>query len=471
MPTHKTDILVMGGGPGGYAAAFRAADLGFDVTIVDNDERLGGTCLLRGCIPSKALLHVAAVLSETREAEKLGITFGKPRIDLDRVRGFATGVIDKLTSGLSGLAQQRKVTHIRGRAEFGSSQRVKIQGSTEFDGVAFTYAIVATGSRPSHLPMFDLGSNRIMDSTAALELEEIPENLLVVGGGYIGLELGTVYAELGSTVSVVEMTDGLLPGADRDLVAPLQKRLGTLFDRLMLKTAVRKVVLRDDQVGVTLDAGGRDGVSEQIYDRLLVSIGRTPNSDTIGLRNTNVERDERGFIVIDEQQRTTDDRIFAIGDVAGGGLAHRAAHEGRVAAEVLAGHSSAFEKVVPAVVFTDPEIAWVGLTETEATAARRSVEVAKFPWAASGRAASLGRSDGLTKLILEPGTERVLGVGIVGPGAGDLIAEGTLAIEMAAVATDVAETVHPHPTLSESVGLAAEVFKGTVTDLYVPKRK
>ncbi len=471
MPTHKTDILVVGGGPGGYAAAFRAADLGFDVTIVDNDQRLGGTCLLRGCIPSKALLHVAAVLAETREAKAFGLTFGKPKINLDGVRGFANGVIDRLTSGLSGLARQRKVTHIKGRAEFGSSQRVKVQGSTEYDGVEFSYAIVATGSRPSHLPMFDLGSHRIMDSTSALELEEIPDNLLVVGGGYIGLELGTVYAELGSTVSVVEMTDGLLPGADRDLVAPLQKRLGSLFDSIMLKTAVRKVVLKDDKVLVTLDAGGTDGVSEQLYDRLLVSIGRTPNSDTIGLRNTDVERDERGFIITDAQQRTTDDRILAIGDVAGGGLAHRAAHEGKIAAEVLAGHSAAFDKVVPAVVFTDPEIAWVGLTETEATAAKRSVEVAKFPWAASGRAATLGRNDGLTKLILEPGTERILGVGIVGSGAGDLIAEGTLAIEMAAVATDIAETIHPHPTLSESVGIAAEIFTGTGTDLYVPKKR
>jgi len=469
MPTHKTQLLVIGGGPGGYAAAFRAADLGLNVTIVDDDERLGGTCLIRGCIPSKALLHLAAVISETREAEHHGLKFAPPEIDLDAVRAFKDGVIGKLTGGLAGLTKQRKVTHIQGRASFGSSQRVIVTGSTEFDSVEYDYAIVATGSRPASIPLFDIGSDRILNSTSALEIPDIPETLLVVGGGYIGLELGLVYAELGSKVTVVEMTEGLLPGADRDLVAPLEKRLSGIFENIHLKTAVRKVEAGDNNLTVTVD--GADGLVEQTYDKLLLSIGRRPNSENLGLENTSVVVDERGFIEADNQQRTADSHIFAIGDVAGGGLAHQAAHQAKVAAEVLAGHPSAFDKVVPAVVFTNPEVAWVGLTETEAAAQKKVVEVAKFPWAASGRAMTLGRTDGVTKLIVEPITNRILGVGIVGPGAGELIAEATLAVEMAAVATDLAETIHAHPTLSESVGIAAEIFEGTATDLYMPKRK
>jgi dihydrolipoamide dehydrogenase len=470
MPTtHTTDILVIGGGPGGYAAAFRAADLGLNVTIVDNDERLGGTCLIRGCIPSKALLHLAALIDETREAESWGLHFGRPEIDLDAIRRFKDGVVDKLTAGLAGLVRKRKVTHIKGYAKFLSDHHASVDGSSEFDGVDFKHAIVATGSRPAALPLFDLGSPRVMDSTSGLELEDIPERLLVVGGGYIGLELGSVYAELGSQVSVVEMTDGLLPGADRDLVSPLQNRLQSRFEAIHLSTAVTKADLRGEKIHVAFQKDS--GAFEETYDKLLVSIGRRPNTENIGLENTRVGLDERGFIVADAQQRTSDPSIFAIGDVAGGGLAHRASHEGKVAAEVLAGEPSEFDKVVPAVVFTNPELAWVGLTETQAREQQRDVAIGKFPWAASGRAATLGRSDGLTKLIVDPKTERVLGVGIVGPGAGDLIAEGTLAIEMAAVATDVAETIHPHPTLSESVGIAAEVFMGTATDLYVPKKR
>jgi dihydrolipoamide dehydrogenase len=469
MPTHRTQLLVIGGGPGGYAAAFRAADLGMHVTIIDGDDRLGGTCLIRGCIPSKALLHLAAVISETREAEKHGVSFGDPTIDLDGIRSFKDGVVDRLTKGLDGLALKRKVTHIKGRASFGSSQRVIVSGSNTFDSIDFDYAIVATGSRPASVPIFEIGSDRVLNSTTALDLEDIPDTLLVVGGGYIGLELGLVYAELGSKVTVVEMTEGLLPGADRDLVAPLQKRLSGVFENILLKTAVRKVEAGKDNLVVTMD--GDAGLAEQTYDRILVSIGRKPNSEMLGLENTSVVVNERGFVEADHQQRTDDSHIFAIGDVAGGGLAHQAAHQGVVAAEVLAGHPATFDKVVPAVVFTNPEVAWVGLTETQATQQKKNVEVAKFPWAASGRAMTLGRSDGLTKVIVEPVTKRVLGVGIVGPGAGELIAEATLAVEMAAVITDIAETIHPHPTLSESVGIAAEIFEGTATDLYMPKRK
>ena len=469
MPTQRTELLVIGGGPGGYAAAFRAADLGMDVTIVDNDDRLGGTCLIRGCIPSKALLHIAAVISEAREANKLGLTFSPPKIDLDAVRAFKDGVVDKLTRGLAGLSRKRRITHIKGRASFGSSQRVIVSGSTEFDSVDFGHAIVATGSRPASIPLFDVGSNRVMNSTSALDLEEIPETLLVVGGGYIGLELGLVYAELGSRVTVVEMTGDLLPGADRDLVQPLQKRLAGIFENIHLDTAVRKVSANSDSVTVTID--GENGLSEQSYHRILISIGRKPNSENLGLQNTSVVVNERGFIEADHQQRTADNHIFAIGDVAGGSLAHQAAHQGKVAAEVLAGEPATFDKVVPAVVFTNPEVAWVGLTETQAAEQKKKVEIAKFPWAASGRAMTLGRSDGLTKIIVEPITNRVLGVGIVGPGAGELIAEATLAIEMAAVVTDIANTIHPHPTLSESIGISAEIFEGTVTDLYMPKRK
>ncbi len=468
MPTHRTQLLVIGGGPGGYAAAFRAADLGMSVTIVNDDERLGGTCLIRGCIPSKALLHLASLISEAREAERHGLKFGKPEIDLEKIRGFKDGVVRKLTGGLDGLARKRKVTHIVGRASFGSSQRVIVSGSNTFDSVEFNYAIVATGSRPASVPLFEIGSDRVLNSTSALALKDIPETLLVVGGGYIGLELGLVYAELGSKVTVVEMTDDLLPGADRDLVAPLKRRLAGVFDGIHLKTAVRKVEAGKDALTVTMDGAKR--LSERAFSKILVSIGRMPNSESLGIVNTSAVVNDRGFIEADHQQRTADSHIFAIGDVAGGGLAHQAAHQGKVAAEVLAGKPSSFGKTVPSVVFTNPEVAWVGLTETQAAEQKKRVEVAKFPWAASGRAMTLGRSDGLTKIIVEPVTNRVLGVGIVGPGAGELIAEATLAVEMAATVEDIAEAIHPHPTLSESVGIAAEIFEGTATDLYIPKK-
>ena len=465
-----TDLLVIGGGPGGYAAAFRAADLGLKVTLVERDERLGGTCLLRGCIPSKALLHAAALISETRESEKFGLSFGKPTIDLDKLRGWKDGILDRLSKGLTGLSRKRRVNVITGQAAFKGSQAVEVQSKEGATAVTFDHAIVATGSRPATIPLFDIDSARVMNSTSALKLEEIPKSLLVVGGGYIGLELGSVYAELGSKVSVVEMTDGLLPGADRDLVKVLHDRLNGVFEDIHLNTSV--TAIKEMQKGIKVSFEDQEGPREGTFDRLLVSVGRKPNSEGLGLENTGAELDERGFIKVDAQARTSDEHVLAVGDVAGGvGLAHKATHEGHIAAEVLAGESAAFDAQVPAVVFTDPEIAWVGLTEDEARKQNIPVEVARFPWAASGRAMTLRRTDGLTKLMVDPHTSRVLGVGIVGHGAGELIAEGALSVEMAAVAEDLAGTIHPHPTLSESLAIAAEVFLGTATDLYTGPRK
>ena len=468
--THTTDILVIGGGPGGYAAAFRAADLGKQVTLVEADERLGGACLLRGCIPSKALLHAAGLIAESREAKEWGLTFQEPEIDLDALRKRKDSILDRLSGGLSGLCRQRSVDHIRGRATFESSQRVRLEGNDDLSGIDFNHAIVATGSRPATLPIFDLQSPRVLNSTSALELECVPESLLVIGGGYIGLELGTVYAELGSSVTVVEMTDGLLPGADRDLVKPLGNRVAKIFEAIHLNTRVTGIAEVENGIAVSFE--GEAAPPEQTFDRILISIGRRPNSGGIGLENTQAEIDDRGFISVDAQQRTRDERILAVGDVAGEpGLAHKATHEGRIAAEVLAGEPAAFDnQAIPAVVFTDPELAWCGLTEIQAKAENLEVEVARFPWAASGRAATLGRSDGLTKLVVEPSTRRILGVGIVGPGAGELIAEGVLAVEMSAIADDLALSIHPHPTLSESIGIAAEIVLGTATDLYIPKK-
>jgi dihydrolipoamide dehydrogenase len=467
--TLRTGVVVIGGGPGGYAAAFRAADLGLSVALVEAEERLGGACLLRGCIPSKALLHVAGLIAEAREAERWGVAFSTPKVDLSALRQFKDGVIGKMVGGLAGLARQRKVRHIVGRAAFESSSKARIEGSDEVSGVEFEHAIVATGSRPATIPLFDIGSPRVMDSTTALDLPEVPARLLVVGGGYIGLELGTVYAELGSRVSVVEATDGILPGADRDLVRPLQSRLEGRFAGIHLKTSVKH--LEDGGNGLTVTFEGAVADKVQDFDRLLVSIGRRPNTERLGLENTGVQVSARGFIEVDRQQRTADPRIFAIGDAAGGGLAHAASHQGRVAAEVLAGEAASFDQAVPAVVFTDPEIAWVGLTETEAARRGKRVEVARCPWAAVGRTATLGRSDGLTKLVVEPFTHRILGVGIVGPGAGELIGEGALAVETAAVVEDIAGTIHTHPTLSESIGIAAEIYLGAATDVYLPRRK
>jgi dihydrolipoamide dehydrogenase len=466
------NIAVIGGGPGGYAAAFLAADLGMKVTLIDREQNPGGVCLYRGCIPSKALLHVAALINESRHAKSWGIEFGEPKIDVARLRSFKEGVVNKLTSGLGQLSKQRKVTYIRGDASFETSTtvRVKKQAGGE-DVLSFDRIIIATGSRPAVIPSLKLDTPRMLDSTSALDLADVPGTLLVVGGGYIGLELGTVYAALGSKVSVVEMTPGLLPGADRDLVAPLHKRLEKSFEAIMLNTTVTSVKDEGNRIRVSFD--GKDVKErDKVFDKVLVSVGRKPNSEIAGLDRTQVKVGQRGFIQVNKQLQTDDPSIYAIGDVVGEPmLAHKASHEGRTAVEHIAGHKVAFEpNAIPAVVFTDPEIAWAGVTETQAEKEGREIKVAKFPWAASGRAMTLDRTEGMTKLILDPATERVLGVGMVGVGAGDMIAEGTLAIEMAATATDIELTIHPHPTLSETVMQAAEVFFGTSTDLYRPRR-
>jgi dihydrolipoamide dehydrogenase len=470
--TKKTRLLVIGAGPGGYAAAFLAADLGMEVTVVDPQANPGGVCLYRGCIPSKALLHVAKLIREAGEAAEWGVRFGSPEIDLDRLRSWKEGVVDKLTGGLGQLTRQRKIAHVRGRATFDGPTSVEIEAEDgERHSLSFDHAIVATGSRPVALPGFPTESERLLDSTSALELRDVPGKLLVVGGGYIGLELGSVYAALGSKVTVVEMMPSLLPGADKDLVRPLAKRLSAQFELILLETKVAEV--KEQKNGLKVRLEGKDvDKPERLFDNVLVSVGRRPNSEGLGLENTKVEVDEQGFIRVDGQLRTAEPTIRAIGDVVGQPmLAHKASHEGRTAVEAIAGHKVAFEpQAIPAVVFTDPEVAWCGLTEDEAKQAGRKVTVARFPWAASGRATTLGRDDGVTKLILDPDTERILGVGITGPGAGELIAEGTLAIEMGALATDLKLTIHPHPTLSETLMEAAEVFFGQSTHVYRPRR-
>jgi dihydrolipoamide dehydrogenase len=468
------NIAVVGGGPGGYAAAFLAADLGMKVTLIDREANPGGVCLYRGCIPSKALLHVAKLIDESRHAKNWGIEFGEPKIDVARLRSFKEGVVNKLTGGLGQIAKARKVQYVRGDASFENSTTVRVakaDGSSET--LSFDRIIIATGSRPAAIPSLKLDSPRMLDSTSALDLSDVPATLLVIGGGYIGLELGTVYAALGSKVSVVEMTAGLLPGADRDLVLPLHKRLEKSFAAILLNTTVTAV--KEEGNGIRVSFAGKD-VKEQdrekVFDKVLVSVGRKPNSEIAGLDRTQVRVGDRGFIQVNKHLQTDDHAIYAIGDVVGEPmLAHKASHEGRTAVEHIAGHKVAFEpNTIPAVVFTDPEIAWTGLTESQAEKEGREIRVAKFPWAASGRALTLDRTEGLTKLIFDPATERVLGVGIVGVGAGELIAEGTLAIELAALAKDIALTIHPHPTLSETIMQSAEVFFGTSTDLYRPKR-
>jgi dihydrolipoamide dehydrogenase len=469
MPTH---VAVIGAGPGGYAAAFYAADLGMQVTLIDPEKNPGGVCLYRGCIPSKALLHVAKVLDEAGHAKEWGIEFGAPKVDLDRLRGFKNKVVDKLTSGTGQVAKLRKVHYLQGKASIVSSTRLQVvlEGGGE-QTVDVDAMILATGSEPTRIPALSLDNPRVMDSTGALDLPEIPGTLLVIGGGYIGLELGSVYAALGTKVSVVEMTDGLLPGADRDLVRYLAQRVERTFQRVMLSTKVLSMKATKGGVAVTLEGEGVP--AEETYDYVLVSIGRRPIARVPGLDKTRVQINDRGFIQTDFQRRTDEPTIFAIGDVAGEPmLAHKASHEARVAVEAIAGHKAIFEPLaIPAVVFTDPEIAWAGLTETQATKEGRKVEVARFPWGASGRAIAIDRTDGMTKLLIDPETERVLGVGIVGSGAGELIAEGVLAIEMGATASDVKFTIHPHPTLTETIMESAEQFFGTATHVYKPKRK
>ena len=472
--TKKLRIAVVGGGPGGYAAAFLAADLGLQVTLIDPEVNPGGVCLYRGCIPSKALLHVAKLIEESQQAKNWGIEFAAPKIDLERLRTWKESVIKRLTGGLGQLSKQRHVEYVQGRAAFENSTTLRISKPDATETVlSFDRIILATGSRPAIVPAFKLDSPRLMDSTGALNLEDIPASLLVVGGGYIGLELGSVYAALGTRVTVVEMLPGLLPGADRDLVLPLHKRLEKMFAAILLNTTVASLKVEGAGIRATFAGSAlQEKDREQTFDRVLVSVGRKPNSEIPGLETTQVQVNPRGFIEVNKQLQTADPSIYAIGDVVGEPmLAHKAMHEGRVAAEAIAGHKVAFEpNAIPAVVFTDPEVAWCGLTETQAEKEKREIKVAKFPWGASGRAITLDRPEGMTKLIIDPQTERVLGVGIVGVGAGELIAEGVLAIEMAALASDVAMTIHPHPTLSETVMESAEVFFGTSTDVFRPKR-
>lgn len=467
----ETDVLVIGGGPGGYAAAFRAADLGKDVTLVDMSERPGGVCLFRGCIPSKALLHLAELIHDADHAAGMGLSFGKPKIDLDGIRTWKTSVIDRLADGLVSLSDRRGVQRIKGRAVFEGSDRVRLHDA-EVSHIRFRRAILAAGSHPISFPGIPhKKGSRIMTSTEALELSDIPESLLVIGGGYVGLELGTVYAALGSRVTVVELSGQLLQGVDPDLVEPLKKRLDALFEAIYLGTKVVDMKEQADGVSVTLKGDVKS--ADQTFSRVLVGIGRKPNTKGLGLETTKVKLDDRGFVIIDDQQRTADDRILAAGDIAGGMmLAHKASREGKVAAEVLAGEASAFDvRAIPAVVYTDPQIAWCGITETEARTQNRPVSVQRFPWKFSGRALTMGAPVGLTKIIADPDTRRILGVGIVGRDTEGLIAEGVLAIEMGALVEDLGLTMHAHPTLSETEGEAAEIFMGSATHILPKKAK
>jgi dihydrolipoamide dehydrogenase len=467
----KTDIAVVGGGPGGYAAAFYAADKGKKVILVEREKRLGGVCLHCGCIPSKALLHATELVRETEASGERGIVFGQPKVNLDKLRAWKNSMVEKLAQGLSGLCEKRGVEFLHGRGHFEDSRTLRVETSKGQKFIGYDQAIIAVGSRPAIPQAFDLGNKRIMTSTEALEVEEIPKNLLVVGGGYIGMELGTVYATLGSSVVVTEALSSILIGVDSDLARPVMRYAEKAFKEVRLNTKVGKMATSGKQIKVTLSANGKQ--KEETYDRVLVSVGRIPNCKDLGLENTKAAVDDKGFIQVNSEMQTADPAIYAIGDVVGGALlAHKASKEARVAVETILGESSTIENVViPAVVFTDPELAWCGLTETEAKAKGIHVQVARFPWAASGRAMTLDRPDGLTKLIIEPESERILGVGITGARAGELISEGVLAVEMGATARDLAESVHPHPTLSETLMEAAEVFYGYPTHTFAQKKR
>jgi dihydrolipoamide dehydrogenase len=466
----KAEIVVVGAGPGGYAAAFYAADLGKKVILVERDQRLGGVCLNRGCIPSKALLHAAHTVEAARESERRGITFAAPTIDTAKLRSWKDSILSRLSGGIAQLAKLRGVQVIAGRGHFEDSQTLRVETDQGQQFIHYERAIIAVGSKAAMPKAFDLGNPRIMTSDQALDVEEVPESLLVVGGGYIGMELGTVYATLGSKVVLVEALDSILAGADPDLARPVIAYARKAFKEVRLKTQVAKMATSGKQIKVQFNLGGQ--MVEELYDRVLVAVGRAPNAADIGLENTKVTLDDKGFIRVNEKQQTTDPAIYAIGDIAGGVLlAHKATKEGRIAVEVIAGEESAFVDVtIPAVVFTTPELAWCGLTEAEARAKGIAIQVAKFPWAASGRALSFDHPEGVTKLIIDPDTERILGVGIVGYGAGELIAEGVLAIEMGATVKDLALTVHPHPTLSETLMEAAEAFYGHATHTLVRKK-
>lgn len=472
--TTETQTAVLGAGPGGYAAAFLAADLGQEVVLIDRLEKPGGVCLYWGCIPSKALLHVTRVMDDAERSQAWGVSFGKPSIDIDKMRSFKDKVIKKMTAGTGQLAKQRKITYIQGEALFTDSNTIQVHdASGNTQTVKFKNAIIAAGARSATLPFLkDMDPARVLYAKSALELESIPKSMLVIGGGFIGLELGSVYAKLGSQVNVVEMLPGIMAGADKDLVSEYRKANKELFGSVRTGTKVESV--KEQKSGYKVSLASEDGEStEESYEKLLVTVGNKPNSDLIGLENTKVETDERGFIKVDNQRRTTEQHIFAIGDIAGGQLlAHKANHEGRVAAEVIAGHKRYYEPAtIPSVVYTDPEIAWCGYTEAQAAEEGIAYEVSSFPWAASGRAVAMGETVGKTKMLIDPKSERVLGVGIVGRDAGELISEGVLAVEMAALASDVSLSVHPHPTLSETVMEAAEAFYGTSTHIYRPKKK
>jgi dihydrolipoamide dehydrogenase len=464
------EVLVLGAGPGGYTAAFRAADLGKVVVLVERYPTLGGVCLNVGCIPSKALLHVAKVISDADEAAHTGITFGKPAIDIDKLRAWKSGVVGKLTKGLSGLAKQRKVQVVTGRGEFATPNTIQVETAEGAKTIAFDHCIIAAGSSVAHIPGFPYDDKRIIDSTGALELAEIPKRLLVIGGGIIGLEMATVYDALGSKITVVELMDALIPGADQDIVKVLQKRIAKRYEKILLKTKVTKIEALKEGLKVTFDAGGT--ASTDTFDAILMAVGRRPNGRDIKADAAGVTVNERGFIPVDKQMRTNVPHIFAIGDICGEPmLAHKASHEAKIAAEVIAGHKAFFDaRTIPSVAYTDPEIAWMGLTETQAKAQGIEFDKAVFPWAASGRALSTGRDDGMTKLLLDKATRRVLGAAIVGVNAGELIAEAVLALEMGADAADLCLTIHPHPTLSETVAFAAEIAEGSITDLYFPKK-
>ena len=465
------EVLVLGSGPGGYTAAFRAADLGRKVVLVERHASLGGVCLNVGCIPSKALLHAARVISEAEEMSHFGVKFAKPQVDLPALRGWKEGVVGRLTKGLAGLAKQRKVTVIQGRGSFASPRLLEVART---DGtrttVSFDHCIIAAGSSVARIPGFPYDDPRLMDSTGALRLDDIPKRLLVIGGGIIGLEMACVYDALGSRVTVVELAEGLIPGADRDLVKPLHKRIEKRYEAVLLGTRVARLETLPEGLRATFEGAGAP--APQVYDRVLMAVGRRPNGRDIGADKAGVTVNERGFIPVDNQQRTSVPHIFAIGDVCGEPmLAHKASHEGKLAAEVISGHKAAFDaRTIPSVAYTDPEVAWMGLTETQAKAGGIEIEKAAFPWAASGRALATGRDEGLTKLIFEKGTRRLLGAGMVGPNAGELIAETVLGLEMGADAEDLGLVIHPHPTLSETVFFAAEIAEGSITDLYMPKR-
>ncbi|WP_369930964.1 dihydrolipoyl dehydrogenase [Xanthomonas sp. NCPPB 2632] len=467
----ECQLVVLGSGPGGYTAAFRGADIGLDVVLVERYESLGGVCLNVGCIPSKALLHAAAVIDEAAAIEAHGIAFGKPVIDLDKLRSFKDKVVGKLTGGLAQMAKARKVRTVTGVGSFISAHELEVQTAEGTRLIRFENAIIAAGSQSVKLPSFPWDDERVIDSTGALELRDVPKKMLVVGGGIIGLEMATVYAGLGSEVTVVELADQLMPGADLDLVKPLQGRIAKRYKGIHLKTKV--VAAKATKKGIEITFEGESIPETTVYDRVLVSVGRSPNGNKIGADKAGVEVSERGFIPVDRQMRTNVPHIFAIGDLVGQPmLAHKATHEAKVAAEAAAGQKSFFDaRVIPSVAYTDPEIAWVGVTEREAKEKGLKVGVGKFPWAASGRAIGIDRTEGFTKLIFDEETHRIVGAGIVGPHAGDLISELVLAIEMGAEAGDIGRTVHPHPTLGESVGMAAEVYEGTITDLYIPKKK